>query len=78
MPVEFDCEGCGVHVVALGIVRRDGVRWARPAHGFCAICEWLNDFIWKNYWNGLKEFWELYEHSGLNDNAPPRRWRTPA
>ena len=67
--VEFDCEGCGVHVHALGIV-------ARPSHGFCSICEWLNDFIWKNYLDGLDEFWALYRHCGLNDNAAAlRQWR---
>ena len=71
-PVEYDCEGCGVHVVALGIA-------ARPGHGFCSVCDWLNDHVWGNYWKGLPEFWELYRHCGLNDNAPVlRRWRTPA
>ena len=69
MPVEYDCEGCGVHVVALGIV-------APPGHGFCSICDWLNDFVWGNYGKGLVEIWELYEHCGLNDNAPVlRQWR---
>jgi hypothetical protein len=36
--VEFDCEGCGVHVIAFGIT-------ARPRHGFCAVCAWLTEFI---------------------------------
>lgn len=36
MPVEFDCEGCGIHVVSFV----DQI----PAHGFCALCAWLCEF----------------------------------
>jgi hypothetical protein len=36
--VEFDCEGCGVHVVQLG---RDAV----PVSCMCAVCEWLCEHI---------------------------------
>lgn len=32
---EFDCEGCGVHVVALG-------RATAPKDGFCATCQALH------------------------------------
>jgi hypothetical protein len=36
--VEYDCEGCGVHVINFG---RDRV----PVSGFCAVCEWLCEFV---------------------------------
>jgi hypothetical protein len=36
--IEFDCEGCGVHVFAAGI---DTV----PGHGLCAVCAWLCEFV---------------------------------
>lgn len=36
--VEFDCEGCGEHVVAFGIE-------TIPSHGFCAVCAWLCENI---------------------------------
>jgi len=35
---EFDCEGCGAHVFALGRARV-------PRSGFCALCEWLCEFV---------------------------------
>ena len=35
---EWDCEGCGVHVVAFGINQQ-------PIHGFCATCAWLSQFV---------------------------------
>jgi hypothetical protein len=38
MSVEFDCEGCGARVFAVGI---DAV----PRHGFCCVCEWLCEFV---------------------------------
>jgi hypothetical protein len=34
----YDCEGCGIRVFVFG---RDTV----PAHGFCAICAWLCEFV---------------------------------
>lgn len=36
-PSEWDCEGCGAHVIA----------WiARPPrHGFCATCAWLSEYL---------------------------------
>ena len=36
--IEFDCEGCGGHVVATG---RDTI----PRSGLCATCEWLCEFV---------------------------------
>jgi hypothetical protein len=36
--IEFDCEGCGVHVFAFG---RDTV----PLTHLCATCEWLCEFV---------------------------------
>jgi hypothetical protein len=35
---EFDCEGCGVHVVAFDIIDPS-------AHGFCASCAWLCEHV---------------------------------
>lgn len=37
-PAEWDCEGCGVHVYALGVE-------APPAHQMCAVCAWLCEFM---------------------------------
>lgn len=34
MTVEFDCEGCGIHVVAI-------VAEEIPAHGLCATCAFV-------------------------------------
>jgi hypothetical protein len=36
--IEYDCEGCGVHVIAIGID-------AAPSHQFCGVCEWLCEFV---------------------------------
>ena len=36
--VEFDCEGCGNHVVSLGATMI-------PTHGFCAVCAWFNEHV---------------------------------
>jgi hypothetical protein len=36
--VEFDCEGCGVHVIAFGIE-------AAPRHQMCATCAWMCEFV---------------------------------
>lgn len=33
-PLEYDCEGCGIHVYAIGIA-------TVPTHNFCAQCAWL-------------------------------------
>ena len=38
MTIEFDCEGCGVHVVAIVI---DAV----PGHHLCSVCAWLCEFV---------------------------------
>jgi hypothetical protein len=38
MAVEFDCEGCAVHVVSYGT---DAI----PRHHFCCMCEWLEEFV---------------------------------
>lgn len=35
---EFNCEGCGAHVFALG-------RPTAPASMLCATCEWLCEFV---------------------------------
>lgn len=37
MMAEYDCEGCGLHVLGFG-------RLAPPRLQFCALCEWLNAF----------------------------------
>lgn len=37
-PIEFDCEGCGWHVIAFGQCKV-------PAHGFCASCAFLCEFV---------------------------------
>lgn len=36
--VEFDCEGCGVHVFEM---TSDSV----PKHHFCSTCLWLNEHV---------------------------------
>lgn len=36
--VGFDCEGCGLHVLAFGIEKP-------PVHGFCAQCAWMCEFV---------------------------------
>jgi hypothetical protein len=36
--IEFNCEGCGVHVVAFGLA-------TIPKTGLCAMCEWLCEFV---------------------------------
>jgi hypothetical protein len=36
--IEFDCEGCGWHVIAIGIDEP-------PRHGFCATCAWLTEYV---------------------------------
>jgi len=36
MPVEFDCEGCGFHLISFV----DQV----PSDGFCAVCALLSEF----------------------------------
>jgi hypothetical protein len=36
--VEFDCEGCGIHVYAFG---RNRV----PVSHLCATCEWLCEHV---------------------------------
>lgn len=38
MPIEFDCEGCGDHVISFGM---DKV----PRHGLCGVCAWACEFI---------------------------------
>lgn len=48
--IEFDCEGCGVHVV--GFFGRETV----PTNHFCASCAWLCESGFN-----LQEFWELYQ-----------------
>lgn len=35
---EFDCEGCGIHVIAPALDRP-------PAHGFCLVCTWLSEYV---------------------------------
>jgi hypothetical protein len=37
-PVEFDCEGCGMHVISFDV---DSV----PKHGMCTECAWLCEFV---------------------------------
>ena len=49
--VEFDCEGCGVHVLSFG---RDRV----PVSHLCATCEWLCEFV-----PDPDEFWAIYTHA---------------
>jgi hypothetical protein len=46
--IEFDCEGCGVHVVDLGSV-------TAPASRQCVVCEWLCKFVLDP-----DEFWSAY------------------
>lgn len=36
--IEFDCEGCGVHVLGFG---RDTI----PLSHMCGLCEWLCEFV---------------------------------
>jgi hypothetical protein len=38
MTVEFDCEGCGDHVWAVG---SDTV----PEHRMCCVCDWLCEWV---------------------------------
>jgi hypothetical protein len=47
--IEYCCEGCGVTVFGFG---RDTV----PGHGFCATCEWLDEY----HRSDLDEFWQIY------------------
>jgi hypothetical protein len=37
-PVEYDCEGCGVHVVSFGIA-------TTPEQRFCATCQWADKHL---------------------------------
>jgi hypothetical protein len=37
-PIEWDCEGCGEHVVVFGITET-------PHHQFCAVCAWLCEYV---------------------------------
>lgn len=37
-PVEWDCEGCGLHVIGFGMA-------AKPRHGLCALCAWLCEHV---------------------------------
>jgi hypothetical protein len=46
---EFDCEGCGVHVVALGLAEP-------PAHGFCCQCAFLCEYV-----PDPVEMWAVYQ-----------------
>jgi hypothetical protein len=46
--IEFDCEGCGVHVFAFG-------RETVPPNHLCATCEFLCEFVLDP-----DEFWSLY------------------
>jgi hypothetical protein len=36
--IEYDCEGCGYSVVNTSLDRP-------PRSGFCAVCEWLCEFV---------------------------------
>ena len=56
--VEYDCEGCGVHVSAFGIE-------TRPAHGFCAVCAWMCEYV-----TDPEQMEKLRRQQGLLD---PRR-----
>jgi hypothetical protein len=49
--IEFDCEGCGVHVVDLGSV-------TAPASRLCATCAWLCEFV-----PDPGEFWQAYRRT---------------
>lgn len=45
---EFDCEGCGMHVVAFGI--------DKPLpHQFCSTCAWLCEHV-----PNPGEMWQIY------------------
>lgn len=35
---EYDCEGCGVHVISFGYARVS-------SSGLCSLCEWLCEHI---------------------------------
>jgi hypothetical protein len=45
--IEFDCEGCGVHVIDAG---RDVI----PNNHQCSTCEWLCEHLFG------EDFWEAY------------------
>ena len=45
---EYDCEGCGAHVIVVG-------RETVPGSGLCSVCEWLCEFV-----PDPDEFWAAY------------------
>lgn len=55
--VEWDCEGCGVHVYAFGI---DSV----PKHQMCITCVKLNEMAIT-----ADEFWQLHRRLNHGDSG---------
>lgn len=47
--IQFDCEGCGTRVYAWGRTRP-------PAHGFCASCAFVCEFV-----TDPEEFWAMHQ-----------------
>jgi hypothetical protein len=61
MTVEYDCEGCGVHVYLVG---QDKV----PVSQLCKTCEWLCEFA-----DDLTEMMQM--HDKLNRSPSSRDTR---
>lgn len=60
--IEYDCEGCGIHVYAYG-------RDAAPMTGFCGTCEWLCEHV-----PDPEEMMAIrVEHDWLNPDRPGAR-----
>lgn len=60
--VEFDCEGCGVHVTGFG-------RDTPPASHLCSVCEWF-DAAWRS--GAFQDAGEMVEAMRLIGHLPGR------
>lgn len=54
--VEFHCEGCGYHVIA---VTKNTI----PKHYYCEICLWMHKHV-----PDAEEFWKMYNYLRWKDN----------
>ena len=51
----FICEGCGWIVHDFGLT-------SPPAHGYCSVCAFLDEFVWRGACRHMDEFWSVYRH----------------
>lgn len=64
-PVEYDCEGCGIHVFGFG---RDTV----PKSHMCATCEWMCEFI-----PDPQKMMDMRRHLDASMSSPARPTKAP-